>query len=86
MRLKASLDERLHIKRSLRSLQACPPDAAGFVYLCGNLTSWGPPTKLQSIRRESLLKRRSGSTALTRAVTSTLRVMWLTPATTDRIE
>ncbi|KAK0068564.1 fibrinolytic enzyme isozyme C [Biomphalaria pfeifferi] len=87
VRRHAAAEERLHIGRYLRSLLACPPDAAGFGDLFDNQISWGPPTKLQNIHRESLLKRRSGSTALTtRAVTTALCVRRLTPATIVRME
>ncbi|KAK0060209.1 fibrinolytic enzyme isozyme C [Biomphalaria pfeifferi] len=49
VRRDASADECLHIRHYPCALQACLPDAAGFGELFDNLTSRGPPAKLQSI-------------------------------------
>uniref|UniRef100_A0A2C9LCM2 Uncharacterized protein n=1 Tax=Biomphalaria glabrata TaxID=6526 RepID=A0A2C9LCM2_BIOGL len=53
VRRDAAADECLHIRHYPCALHACLPDAAGFGELLDNLTSWGPPAKLQSIHRES---------------------------------
>ncbi|KAK0067862.1 alpha-actinin A, partial [Biomphalaria pfeifferi] len=80
-------DELLNLERCKGALQTILHETAEDDSLLSSVASCGSTALSRVILRKGLMKRSSGLTALiTRAVTSALRVRWLTPATTVRMK